>query len=91
MHLPQYKEEEEDDEDEDDAGDSGMRDGEESNEESREAEEEGGDEEPPEAPDTEENVCGASLDCQRPSEASHSGERPRSSLIGLIGPRVEIT
>uniref|UniRef100_A0A8P4KIN6 Translocated promoter region a, nuclear basket protein n=1 Tax=Dicentrarchus labrax TaxID=13489 RepID=A0A8P4KIN6_DICLA len=66
-----YKEEEEDDEDEDDAGDSGMREGDDSNE-SREAEGDGGEEEPTEAPNNEENVCGASSDSQRPSEPSHN-------------------
>lgn len=59
-----------------------MREGEESNEASREAEEEGGEEEPSDAPNAEENMCGASLDSQRPSEPSHSSENPLCSLIG---------
>lgn len=54
-----------------------MRGGEKSDEESREAVEEGGEgEQQSEAPNTEESVCGASSDSQRPSEASHSSELP---------------
>ncbi len=68
-----------------------MREGEESNEESREAaEEEGGDEEPSEAPNAEENVCGASSDSQRPSEPSHSSECPLQLLIGFIAPHFAV-
>ncbi|XP_041848028.1 nucleoprotein TPR isoform X2 [Melanotaenia boesemani] len=63
------------DEDDDDAADSGMRGGEESNEEEGQgADEEGEEEGPSEGTATEENVCGASSDSQRVSEATHSGE-----------------
>uniref|UniRef100_UPI0037E77C1F nucleoprotein TPR isoform X2 n=1 Tax=Semicossyphus pulcher TaxID=241346 RepID=UPI0037E77C1F len=77
----EYKDEEEDDEDEDDAGDGSMRGQEEYTEESRNEEDEGEDEEPSGAPDTEENVCGASSDSQRPSPPSHSSEGSNNATL----------
>ena len=53
-----------------------MRGGEESNEKSMEPEDEGEEEDPSEATNTEENVCGASSDSQRPSDLPQSSELP---------------
>ncbi|XP_039999046.1 nucleoprotein TPR isoform X2 [Xiphias gladius] len=77
--VEEYKEEEDDDEDEEDAGDSGMRGGGESNEKSMEPEDEGEEDDPSEATNTEEIVCGASSDSQRPSEPPQSSEGSSSA------------
>lgn len=75
----EYKEEEEDEDDEDDAADSGMRGGDESNEKSEDPEDEGEEEDPSEAPNTQEDVCGASSDSQHASEPAQSSEGSSSA------------
>uniref|UniRef100_A0A8D2ZH92 Nucleoprotein TPR n=1 Tax=Scophthalmus maximus TaxID=52904 RepID=A0A8D2ZH92_SCOMX len=71
--------EEEDEDDEDDAADSGMRGGDESNEKSEDPEDEGEEEDPSEAPNTQEDVCGASSDSQHASEPAQSSSSSATS------------